>query len=340
MTPAGSEAPTTYGSLSPEEALKLIGNDVRAEILWALSEARSGEGGPPALTFAELRERVVERREEAAKHAQRRGEEYTGDVAVDSSQFNYHLQELVGHFVERREEDGVAASQLVGEMAGDHGAGYALRPEGTILTRTIRSLTFTGDADLNPFPVGLDCYYCGTAVEGAYGNAIFKIQCPGCDYLYDYNLTPPGVIAEDEETVLSRVARYNRHVRFAFADGICPYCANDVDATFQTAAGTGYPRSDLRAVVVSRGCTHCGNMDNLTLGELLLRDPELVSFCHERGLDVARTPIWDVEFAATDRHVTVHSEDPWEVSLAVTLDGDTLELVLDGGLAVRERRYS
>jgi hypothetical protein len=78
-------------------------------------------------------------------------------------------------------------------------------------------------------------------------------------------------------------------------------------------------------------------MDNLTVGELLLGDPELVAFCHERGLDVANTPIWDLEFAATDRHVTVRSEAPWKVSLSVPLDGETLELTVDESLTVVER---
>jgi len=310
------EEATTYGSLSPEAALRLVGSDVRAEILWALSEARA-EAGPPALSFSELRDRV--------------------DADVDSSQFNYHLQELVGHFVERRGESGAADAQPVAEMAGDHGDGYALRPEGTTLTRTIRAMTFTGDAALDPFAVGLDCYYCGAAVEAAYGNGVFRIQCPDCEYLYDYNLTPPGVVDEDEAVVLSRVARYNRHVRLAFVDGVCPYCASDVETTFQDPADTGYPGRDEREVLIHRSCSHCGNMDNLTAGEAVLDDPAVVSFCADRGVNVLETPIWELEFAATDRTVTVESRDPWRVSVAVTLDGDALAVVIDEDVDVVER---
>lgn len=142
--------PTTYGSLSPEGALGLLGNQVRAEILWALSEAR-GEDGPPALSFSDLRERVADRREARAHEAR----DPDPPDPIDSSQFNYYLQQLVGHFVERRGEDGTAESQPVAEMAGDHGDGYALRPERTILTRTIRSLTFSGDATRDPGRTGL-----------------------------------------------------------------------------------------------------------------------------------------------------------------------------------------
>lgn len=329
----GREEPTTYGSLSPVDALALVGNDVRAEILWALSEARDTDG-PPALAFSELRERVHERRE--ARMDPKAVAD--GDHVVDSSQFNYHLQELVGHFVERRGEDGRADSQLVAGMAGDHGGGYALRPEGTVLTRTVRSLSFAGDASLDAFEVGLDCYVCGAAVEAAYDNAIFKIQCPDCEYLYEYNLTPPGVSGDDRDAVLSRVARYNRHVRRAFADGVCPYCAGDVAATFKDAAESAYPASEHREVVVNRRCGHCGNQDVLTAGEAVLDDPVLVAFCHEHGVDVTDTPIWELEFAATDRYTTVASRDPWRVTVAVGFEDETLELVVGESVEVVERR--
>ncbi|MFB6069127.1 MAG: ArsR family transcriptional regulator [Halobacterium sp.] len=326
------ENPTTYGGLAPEAALGLVGNDVRAEILWALSDAREDDG-PPALSFSELRERVRERREARADPR----EIAEGAPDADSSQFNYHLQQLVGHFVERRGEDGTADAQLVAEMAGDHGEGYALRPEGTILTRTVRSLTFAGDASIDPFPVGLECYYCGAGVEAAYANGICKLQCPDCEYLYDYNLTPPGVVADDRDAVLERVAKYNRHVRAAFADGVCPYCAGSVETTFKDPTETGYPGRDRRVAVIHRACTHCGNMDNLTAGEAVLGDPELAAFCHGHGVDVGETPIWELEFAATDRHTTVRSRDPWVVAVEVSFGDDGLELVVDESLDVVER---
>lgn len=310
------DGPRTHGSLPPDAALSLLGNEVRSGILWTLSEARGGRGPPPVLSFSELRERV--------------------DVAGDSSQFNYHLQELVGTFVERVEPDGEDA-QVVPEMAGTGDAGYRLRPEGTTLIRTVRAWSAPPDAAVDPFDLDRACYHCDTTLRAEYANAIFAVRCPGCEYLYDYNLTPPGVLGGDRGTVLARVAEYNRHVRLAFARGVCPYCGGDVDAAFQDPADTGYPRSDLRAALVRRGCGHCGNKDNLTVGELVLRDAGLHAFCHERGLDVTTTPIWDLEFAATDRHTTVRSRTPWRVAVVVERDGDRLELVVDESADVVER---
>lgn len=311
------DEPTTAGSLTPEAALSLMGNEIRAQILWELGDARLEERSPPALSFSELHSRV--------------------DADIDTSRFNYHLQKLVGTFVERRD---VEDSQLVGSMGPDREDGYALRPEGTTLTRLIRGWTFTGPRSLDAFEIDLDCYHCGTAVEATYDNWLFALQCPDCEYLYDYNLVPPGVVDDDEATVLARVAEYNRHVRLAFARGVCAMCASGLDAEFRDPAAMGYPRGDRRAAFVKRTCDHCGHTDNLTVGEVALRDADLVSFCRERGLDVTTAPIWELEFAATDRHTTVHSTDPWEVAVEVERDDDALELVFDEDLTVVERNYS
>jgi len=68
----------------------------------------------------------------------------------------------------------------------------------------------------------------------------------------------------------------------------------------------------------------------------LLAHPALVVFCYERGLDVTSVPHWELEFVVTDRSVTVHSREPWEVSIAVELASDRLELVVDDSLEVLE----
>jgi hypothetical protein len=294
----------TYGGLTPVEALRLVGDEVRAEILFALSDAREGAGGPPVLSFSELRERV--------------------DVDVDSSQFNYHLQQLVGRFVERREPEGDVDREVT--AFANREDGYALRPEGTMLTRILRSGTYTGSGELAPFPAGFDCYFCGSEVEAVYRNWLFSVRCPDCAHLYDHNFTPPGVLADDRETTLARVAAYNRHVRLGFARGVCPYCANDVGATVYAAEELGYPRADHREALVNRRCGHCGNMDYLTVGEVACREPALVAFAHEYGVDVTRTPLWDLPFAMTDEQVTVRDDDPWRLALELA-PGD---LVRDG----------
>ena len=61
-----------------------------------------------------------------------------------------------------------------------------------------------------------------------------------------------------------------------------------------------------------------------------------MSFCLDHGLDVTRTPIWELEFAATDRHTVVRSTDPWEVAVTVAFDDDERTLVVDESLSTEE----
>jgi hypothetical protein len=328
--PSGERDPdpaeqTTYGRLSLADAYALVGNEVRARILLALSRERAGRGEPPVLPFSELRDRV--------------------EADVPSSQFNYHLQQLVGTFVENR---GDGNAQLLSGFVDEEPDGYALRPEGTTFTRFLRAGLARDGAEVESRETPLDCHYCGTTVRLTYRNSILHLQCPECEYLYDYDLIPPGVVDgveegrnttvhEDSPSVYDRAAEYVRERRLAFARGSCPLCGNAVDTSFLDADETTYPRRDRRELFVNRSCDHCGDRNYMRLGEVLQRDASLIAFCYDHDLDVTATPPWEIPFVVTDEGVTVHGTDPWEASLRVERDGDVLELTVDENLDVIER---
>ncbi len=311
------DAPRAFGGLTTEDAFALVGHEVRREILLALSDP-GPDRNPPAMAFSDLYAAV--------------------DADVDTSQFNYHLQQLLGHFVESRGESTAHGNDAFVVDEADSGP-YALRPEGVLLMWTVRASTAPADPDLDPFAVGVDCHHCGAPVEAAYENALFVVECPDCGYHYDYNLTPPGVVhgTDDRTEILDRVADYNRTVRSGFARGICPLCAGRVDERFVDPAETNYPGRDRRAVLIHRACDHCGNIDYLTVGEYLLTDAGLIAFCHERGVDVLDGPLWTLSFVATDEAVDVLGTDPWEVAFDLELSGDRFRVVLDETLSVVER---
>lgn len=64
-------------TLPPDDAFSVLGNETRMEIIQELADASD------RLPFSELRDRVG---------------------VSDSGQFNYHLDKLVGHFVEDTED--------------------------------------------------------------------------------------------------------------------------------------------------------------------------------------------------------------------------------------------
>ncbi len=301
------------GPLTAAEAFGLLENEVRQEILLALSDVDDEGLNAPTLSFSDLHSRI--------------------DADVNTSHFNYHLQQLLGCFVEKRTG---GTAYPTGTLENEEA--YALRPEGLLLVWTLRSATGSGDLGLEPFDAGFDCHHCGERVEAVYRNAVFLIECPGCDYHYEFNPTPPGVVhgTDDREAVLDRVGAYNRTVRGGVARGVCPLCANGLDHRFVDADRTNYPRRDLREVFVHFSCDYCGYVDYLTVGELLLQHPTVVERGLREGVPVLSAPPWELEFVATDAAVTVTGTDPWTVRFEPSLAGATPSIVLDESLSTRE----
>ncbi|MFC7203331.1 ArsR/SmtB family transcription factor [Haloferax namakaokahaiae] len=121
----------------PEAVFSLLGNELRIEILRALSESRD-----EPQTFSELRARVEER---------------------DSGKFNYHLGKLEGTFV-RRTEDGyeltIAGHQVVGALiAGTYTADAEIPTVETtdrcpLCDESVLTVTYEGEH------VEIECQHC------------------------------------------------------------------------------------------------------------------------------------------------------------------------------------
>ena len=281
---------------TPEDAFSLIGNEVRAAIVETLA-APEDEGPWKELSFSTLRERV--------------------DPEMDTGQFNYHLQQLVGTFVQRTED------------------GYQITATGVHLYRTIASGRYTRSETIEPFDAGFDCHFCGARVEGFYEDDQFHIECPDCAHTYVHTIVPPSVI-DDEDELLRRIDRITREEARLAADRVCPRCLHRLDVGFIRAEDSYFHEGEHLDVQVRATCPHCGASRTMSVGTALLDEAALVSFAHEHGLDVTDVPIWELAFASTDRTVSVRSRDPWEVALSLSLDGETLELVVDDTLSVLE----
>lgn len=282
-----------------EEAFALVGNEIRAAIVRTLGARAFDHGPDPPLSFSDLRTAT--------------------DVDVVSSQFNYHLQKLVEQYVEKVDD------------------GYRLRPEGKNLYRTIRAGTFTRRTSLDPIALQQPCYYCESDLALAYDDGMFTIQCHDCETLYDLILAPPSALRTTDD-LRARVVQYNHHLRQAFAQGVCPTCVNDLGTELVDPAETAFSDVVERTIYVLQSCEYCGNHSYLSLGSMFLHHPAVIGFCYDRGVDVTTTPRWELEFAATDRHVSIRSSDPMELSLTVTAGPDALELVVDDQLAILDHR--
>jgi hypothetical protein len=164
------------------------------------------------------------------------------------------------------------------------------------------------------------------------------IECRDCDRLYNHVAMPPSAVDDVETgTLLTRVDQYSRHELLASSKGVCHVCVNELDTEIRPASDTHWESTEGIDIFVSSNCEHCGYHHDMSVGVALLYEPELISFCSDHGVNILETPIWELEFAMTDDRVTVVSTDPWRIAFRHTIDGDSLELVVDEDLAVLEK---
>jgi len=191
---------------SPEDSFAVVGNETRLSILRELHERVSvADRTEYTVPFTELREAVGE---------------------ADSGKFSYHLNQLLGEFVEKRPE------------------GYTIRYPGRELVRTVKSGAVAPAESAVSDPISASCYLCGAPVCVAYTNGFVSARCTECrgalgfDYMAEGTLSsipiPGGAVGDDiedaPEALLDRVhSRYCHRAR-TFGDGSCPRCGGPTES--------------------------------------------------------------------------------------------------------------
>jgi hypothetical protein len=283
--------------IDPGDAFELIADETRLGIVRALAEASEGGLGT-ALSFSELRRRVG---------------------VHDSGGFNYHLDRLQGHFVRKTEE------------------GYELRYPGTLLYRTIVAGYFTSRGSVEPFGTGSACFDCGAELRATYGDGTLEIRCPDCRREYQGTDFPPGGVAHrSDEELLYAFDQYVRHQILLVTRGICYWCTGPMSPEVQRRTDTGLAPEGGEVVFIARTCEHCGGFMFTYPGECVLYHPTVVSFFHERGVDVTERPLWELDFVSDPDRTAVHEEDPWRIGVTLRCEGDEMAATLDETGAVIE----
>ncbi|WP_135825639.1 winged helix-turn-helix domain-containing protein [Halorussus ruber] len=275
---------------NPADVFRVVADETRMTILRALAEAPYDEY-EEVLTFSQLRERAGIR---------------------DSGKFNYHLDTLVGQFVERTDE------------------GYSLTYPGELLYRTIVAGLFTRETELEPRDIDSDCLDCGTSLEMSYDEAVLRITCPECEREYMTVEFPPSAV-ESRDADADRLETFDQWVRhhvMLMNRDVCVWCAGRMPGELR------YRSEEDRIPYVAHTCEHCGGFMWTTPGETVLNHPAVVSFFYERGVDVTSRPLWELPFVVSDDAVEVRSEDPWDLAVTVACEGDEMRVLLDGDAKV------
>jgi DNA-binding transcriptional ArsR family regulator len=288
----------------PDEVFGLLSNDTRVRILRALWET-----GDEEATFSELREAVGMR---------------------DSGQFNYHLDELVGRFVERT------------------GNGYELTRAGKRINGAIEAGAYTASGSIDPLELEEPCPTCGGGRTFHYEDETVRVECADCPVSYRFGVPPAAFAGHDRESIPAVASRYLRTKIERITNGFCPFCDGPLTPTvapipeLEPDADAADEHEDVPEAVaeqveavpwVQYTCGQCAAEPTVGLTLAFIDHPAVVSFYYARGADVRDRAVWDFGDGDPEQQV-VRSREPFRASVTYEADGDSLTLTVDEDLAV------
>jgi hypothetical protein len=220
----------------------------------------------------------------------------------DSGNFNYHLDKLQPEYVRQTDE------------------GYALTYAGTSLVGTLRAGVGV-DTTRGPDPLDATCSICDTELTAVYEGGLLSVTCENDHSFPEDGLPPNAVAGRDLEEAVALQTRRTQHHCELVRDGVCPACFDDVEREHRV-----LDEQQANHVVVAT-CDGCGMVSAAPVGMYLFREPVVVAFYHDHGIDVTETPFWALELTIAEP--TVVSEDPLRLSLSVERDGERVTLTVD-----------
>lgn len=292
-------------SLSLDEAAKIIGNETRIRILLEIGKAWDDEQMVKEhLPYSELKQRV--------------------DVQ-NSGRFNYHLEKLVGPFVDQSEE------------------GYHLNVPGRKLYRTIVSGTLTDRAGIEAIEVGR-CRCDGELVMERHSGHFCLIVCRQCEQkFFAIAFSPRGFEERTSAEAIEAFRLKFHHYVSMFRESLCPNCDGRVNVELTDSLDEfwegdyweeGY-ESEVRAVF---WCSTCNTFCPCDVPTVALTTPPVRRFFRDNDRDPRLCHDWDDVFIDAEQSVTVLDVDPIEVGLSFELGDERLDVHLDNGFRVISSR--
>ena len=309
--------PPLIDETDPDEVFALLADDTRVAILQALWETE-GEGA----TFSELREAVGMR---------------------DSGQFNYHLAQLVGHFVEKIDDC------------------YRLQPAGKNVVTAIYSGVVTENPPRERERIDEPCPYCEESIYVELRPEGIAKYCPECPGFYGktssmdhdesteafgflglLHLPPAGLQDRTPEQVYRAAQIWNNLTFMTLAHDICAWCSASLNHSVEVCedhdASDGLcPACNQHLPIwLHSNCTNCIREIQTTVGARFFGRSEMLSFILDQGVNpisstASERPPFDHEVVSTDPFEGRFIYEGDEESLIITVDEN-----LDAVNVVRE----
>jgi uncharacterized protein with PIN domain len=281
-----------FESISMEEAISILGEQTRMEIIVELGKAwDEHHHQQQKLRFSELMNAVG---------------------LSDSGQFNYHLDKLIGSFVAKSDD------------------GYWLPNPGMKLYRLIVSGTVTERGMREDIDVD-DCPSCGGTVRATYrdDNALV-FSCDDCTTGYAViPFSPRGFTNRTDDDALQAAFRsFYSELRLA-RQGICPACDGDVETKLVDELNERLDSLSVSSVISSLKCSVCNNYYYSDLSSVALTTDEVRRFLIDNGLEPPLVREWHDVTVAADESVTVVEKDPLRVEITFAVKDEAIEVTFD-----------
>lgn len=276
------------------DAFAVLSNETRLDTIRVLGDS-GGTGAFGALSFSELRNRVG---------------------VDDSGRFSYHLDRLVGRFVERIDQ------------------GYRLRVPGIQVYQAIQAGVYADHEDVGPLETDIPCpEACGADCVCRYEEFRFHLECADCEAFRVRYPVDPHAFDDDLPVDLLRAAdRRLKRDTFSMELGFCPYCAGPVDIEHRGQRRRLYEPAETGNPVASRRtCRRCHWFIDFRTSVVALIKPAVAGEFAAAGVDTFAVPQWS---GAYEWEETVLSEEPLRVQLTMTVEGITRVVTFDGELDV------
>ncbi|QLH80080.1 ArsR family transcriptional regulator [Halosimplex rubrum] len=276
-----------------------MGNEHRLAILLALGDRESAtRTNALELAFSEL---------------------YDAVPVESTSQFFYHLSQLVGPFVAETDE------------------GYHLTYAGDKIVRAVRSGLYETTPSFDPVAMAGACVVCGASdLEGVLRDERFVVRCRACDRTLLSDSFPRSQAADRSPAEVIESFGYRIWSTYVLIRGdVCPECYGRVDRRVDAHDGHETP-GDAGQYTFAAVCRTCDFTIHLPVEVPAVFHPRAIALLHEHGLAPLDAPLWELfELFVSEAWTTdVRSTDPLDARFELDLDGDSLTLALDESFAV------
>ncbi len=226
----------------------------------------------------------------------------------DTGQFGYHLNQLLGQFVYKRDDR------------------YTLTNVGREMVMTVYTHVDGENSLQDPIELDISCHSCQGDVLARSRGDWLRIDCSSCEKLYaSYPVPRAGLHHHDSAQMLSVFDQRLRRMNALVHRGICPNCTCSMVCSVVPDAE---PEPGLPFVFMHR-CRHCG-MELYTVPATgLLEHPKVVSFYHENGLELFDIPHWQLDWMFSGDCIDVIADSPLEYFITIEITTDRLIATLD-----------